>query len=127
MPWGRLCWKQKEMEEMERDGLWRRWLSKACAGTIALLALAFLSSCASIQTAKGMQTDSPARAGEAQAKATGEGARAGPQETGQQDEQDTHPSPVTLKGAIVSVIITLLSPGTWSTIFQAIAGHGFWP
>jgi len=91
------------------------------------LALAFLSSCASIQTAKATQADSPARAGEAQVTRTSEAAQAGAQDKGEQEEPVEHPSPVTLKGAIASLIITLLSPGTWSAIFQAIAGHGFLP
>gem|GEM_PF-3657827 len=102
-------------------------MGRACAGTIAVLALAFLSSCASIRTAKGTQAESPARAGEAQVTTTSEAAQAGTQDKGEQEEQVPHPSPVTLKGAIASLIITLLSPGTWSAIFQAIAGHGFWP
>lgn len=117
------------MEGMKKDAR-SDWQGKGRLALTALLALAIsLCSCASIQTPRDEQPGAPPAISDSQARVISEGSSEDPQEVGQQEKEVAggQRGSIILKDLIGALVLTVLSPATWSAIFQAIAGHGFWP
>lgn len=117
------------MEGMKRDAR-RDWQGKGWLALTAFLALAIsLFSCASMQTPRDEQPGAPSAISDSQTRVISEGTSEGPRAVEQQEKEDARGQrgSVSVKDVIGALVVTVLSPATWSAIFQAIAGRGFWP
>ncbi len=111
--------------EAMKKGARKEQRGVVCAALIGLLAMVVcLSSCASIQTPR----DAQAITGSKTPLVSEEGAD-GPR-AGDRNQEEAAPGQrgsFQLKDMMGALVTTLLSPATWSAVFQALAGHGFWP